>query len=85
MARVTAGRAALKAERWLDARIEFAAAMRIDPKNTGGREVRRNAADALGELGPAAKEAVPALRKAQVDLSFDVQRAARAALKKIEP
>ena len=51
----------------------------VDPD----RRVRRAAADALGDLGPAAKSAVPALMKATTDEAREVESAARYALKKI--
>ena len=44
---------------------------------------RRGAAEALGNLGPLAKEAVPALRKAVRDEDQDVRRAAVEALRSI--
>lgn len=49
------------------------------------RAVRCRAADSLGALGTAAKAALPALRDALGDISEDVQAAARAAIKKIDP
>ena len=49
------------------------------------RDVRRAAADALGKIGPAAAEAVPALIAALADADRDVRRAAADALGKIGP
>jgi HEAT repeat protein len=46
--------------------------------------VRKQAAIALGEMGPAAKAAVPALRDALLDKDEGVQAAAAAALEKID-
>jgi HEAT repeat protein len=40
------------------------------------------AAEALGAIGPAAKEAIPALKEATEDKNADVRTAAAAALKK---
>ena len=47
-------------------------------------ELRRDAADALGKLGPAAKTAVPALTKLLNDKNEDIRKAASKALKKIQ-
>lgn len=50
-----------------------------------GRRARREAAEVLAEMGPAAKDAVPALRAALEDEDEDLRRAAAAALERIEP
>ena len=47
-------------------------------------EVRQNAAKALGEIGPEAKAAIPALREALKDDYKAVRKAAEDALKEIE-
>ena len=47
-------------------------------------DVRSLAADALGAIGPAAKEAIPALKEAMADKSPDVRDSATQAIKKIE-
>jgi hypothetical protein len=47
--------------------------------------VRRAAAEALGQIGPEAKAAVPALRDALRDEDGGVRRLAAAALEKIDP
>lgn len=47
--------------------------------------VRWAAADALGKIGPAAAEAVPALTAALTDADWDVRRAAADALGRIGP
>jgi hypothetical protein len=47
--------------------------------------VRQKAAEALGALGPAAKEATPALVKALKDDDLDARYAAGQALKAIDP
>ena len=46
--------------------------------------VRQAAAEALGRIGPAAKEAVPALKQAENDPSDDVSEAAADALARVE-
>jgi len=46
--------------------------------------VRRRAANALGSMGPQAKDAVPSLAKAAEDADQDVSNAARRALERIE-
>lgn len=48
-------------------------------------EVRRSAAKALGQLGTAAKDAVPALIETLKDENGDVRQDAAIALKKIDP
>lgn len=48
------------------------------------RETRKVAAEALGDLGPLAREAVPALQKATIDDAKAVREAAAKALKAIE-
>ena len=48
-------------------------------------KVRGTAAEALGQLGPAAKAAVPALLDACEDRSVLVRHAAIEALRKIDP
>ena len=51
-----------------------------------GRPVARQwAAEALGALGPAAKDALPALTEAQNDADSRVRGAASAAIRKIQP
>ena len=47
-------------------------------------EVRIGVADELGSLGPAGKDALPALRAAQTDSQIKVRAAAAAAIKQIE-
>src|SRR5262249_17257568 len=47
--------------------------------------IRHYAADALGEIGPAAKAAVPALISALKDQDWEVRRATANALGKIGP
>ena len=47
-------------------------------------EVRVGIADELGSLGPAGKDALPALRAAQTDSQIKVRAAAAAAIKQIE-
>ena len=47
-------------------------------------EVRIGVADELGSLGPAGKDALPALRAAQTDSQIKVRAAAAAAVKQIE-
>ncbi len=47
--------------------------------------VRRDAAWALGDIGPAAHDAVPALVAALKDNVAEVRRAAAAALEKLDP
>ena len=47
-------------------------------------EVRIAIADELGSLGPAGKDALPALRAAQTDSQIKVRAAAAAAIKQIE-
>jgi HEAT repeat protein len=47
-------------------------------------EVRRYAAKALGNIGPKAKEAVPALIEALKDENLDVRYYAQEALNKIQ-
>jgi HEAT repeat protein len=48
--------------------------------------VRRHVANALGAIGPAAKDAVPALEKIwEDDAAVDVRKAAHDALRKIDP
>jgi HEAT repeat protein len=47
--------------------------------------VRRNAAEALGRVGPEARPAVPLLVQALKDEDSDVQDAAAEALKRIDP
>jgi HEAT repeat protein len=47
------------------------------------REIRKCAAEALGNIGPAALDALPALEDAETDRDADVRIAARAAMKKI--
>ncbi len=47
--------------------------------------VRRAAAEALGGIGPEAKEAVPDLRAALKDRNVGVRQAAAVALRKIGP
>ena len=49
------------------------------------RAVRKRAAQILGELGPGAKEAVPALLQSLRDRENAVRDAAAAALKQIDP
>jgi HEAT repeat protein len=44
-----------------------------------------NAANAIGRIGPPAKEAVPALVELLTQRNFDVRRAAAAALKAVDP
>ena len=46
--------------------------------------MRKKAADALGELGSAAKDAIPALTKVLKDEDKDVRDAAQTALAKIK-
>jgi HEAT repeat protein len=46
--------------------------------------VRKSAAEALGRIGPAAKDAVPALNELLKDEFKEVRAAAQAALKKIQ-
>ncbi len=53
-------------------------------KDDADFEVRVAIAEELGSMGPAAKSAVPALRKAQGDGQIRVREAAAAAIKKIE-
>jgi HEAT repeat protein len=45
--------------------------------------VRRSAAEALGRIGPGAREAVPALQRTQTDTDEHVQEAAKLALEAI--
>ena len=47
--------------------------------------MRRDAAWALGDIGPAAHDAVPALVAALKDNVAEVRRAAAAALEKLDP
>ena len=47
--------------------------------------VRRNAAEELSRLGPAARPAVPALVRAAVDVEEPVRKSAASALEKIDP
>jgi HEAT repeat protein len=47
-------------------------------------EIRRHAAQVLGEIGPKAKAAIPALREALKDERLTVRQAAAEALKKID-
>jgi HEAT repeat protein len=49
------------------------------------REIRRDAAERLGQLGEAAAPAIPALLIAAVDASADVRKAALNALKAVDP
>jgi hypothetical protein len=52
---------------------------------TGGFTTNRvAAANALGEIGPAAREAIPALQKASTAVSLETRAAAKAALAKIQ-
>jgi HEAT repeat protein len=48
------------------------------------RSVRLEAAKALGNIGPAAESAIPALTKALQDAGEDVRKAAAEALEKIK-
>ena len=54
-------------------------------KRTTTSRVRRDAAWALGDIGPAAHDAVPALVAALKDNVAEVRRAAAAALEKLDP
>jgi HEAT repeat protein len=47
-------------------------------------EVRKYAAEALGNIGPTARDAFPALEDAEGDPDADVRIATRAAMKKIQ-
>jgi HEAT repeat protein len=74
------------------AAIELALEMKIDNKlltkaiisATGDPICRIRAIEALGEMGPAAKEAVPALKKLKLDADEKVRDAATTALEKVE-
>jgi HEAT repeat protein len=52
---------------------------------TGDHLVRWRAADALRDIGPEAKAAIPALRAALYDEDMTVRHAAAAALKRVDP
>jgi HEAT repeat protein len=57
----------------------------ITALSDGNVEVRKSAAQALEQIGPAAVEAVPTLIAALRDSNQDVINAAKAALKRIRP
>src|SRR5262245_34967203 len=63
-----------------DAVKDLAERLNVDPDGT----VRLAIVQELGALGPAAKDAIPALTIAQRDIQVGVREAASAALKKIE-
>ena len=52
---------------------------------SGDRVQRETAAQTLGEIGPSARTAAPALRRALEDEHSWVRGAAEQALKKVEP
>jgi HEAT repeat protein len=54
-------------------------------KDQKNGKLRRRAAQALGEIGPPARTALPALEKALGDSSERVRQTAAAAMKKIDP
>jgi HEAT repeat protein len=56
-----------------------------DTEGTHGDLVRWRAADALRDIGPDAKAAIPALRAALYDEDMTVRRAAAAAIQRIDP
>jgi HEAT repeat protein len=60
--------------------VERAVAALADGVRTGDPRVQRQAADALGRLGPAAKSALPVLREAERDPEPDLRRKASKAI-----
>jgi hypothetical protein len=64
--------------------VEHAVAALADAVRTGDPRVQRQAADALGRLGPAAKSALPVLKEAQQDPEPDLRRKASKAILFIE-
>jgi HEAT repeat protein len=64
--------------------VERAVVALADAVRTGDARVQRQAADALGRIGPAAKTALPVLRQAQHDLDPDLRRKASKAILFIE-
>jgi len=64
--------------------VERAVAALADAVRNGDPRVQRQAADALGRLGPGAKAALPVLRQAQSDLDSDLRRKASKAILSIE-
>lgn len=57
----------------------------VEASNDSSWKMRQKAAQVLGEMGPAAREAIPALQKATGDADSDVQAAALEALVKVSP
>ena len=57
----------------------------IQQMRSPDKDVRRSVAEALGKIGPAAKEAVPALIEALKDPDIDVRRSVAEALGEIGP
>jgi HEAT repeat protein len=62
-----------------------AVAVLVPLVENGDGPIRCQAIEALGAMGPAAKDAIPALQEAMEDASSPVRIAARRALKKIRP
>jgi hypothetical protein len=55
----------------------------LQAKPTGGMDARPIIAQQLGDMGPAAKEALPALRKLTTDKDEKTREAAKQAISKI--
>jgi HEAT repeat protein len=64
---------------------QWLAVLKLDDAQEANREQRRRAAHALGQIGPQAKEAVPALCEALDSLSMEVRHYAADALGRIGP
>jgi hypothetical protein len=70
--------------KWVDKDIRLAVKALIECLSDSDDTVRKEAIEALGEIGPVAKDALPTLKGLAEDKDFNIAIRAKRALKEIE-